>query len=150
MQVDVKLIPYDQEEKATFWVHKEDKGIQELEGYVESERFRSTVLTCQKGKDIYKINCREICYIDSIQELQYIHTEKEIYTTKQRLYMLEKELPGEFVRISKSAILNMEKVKQYSPMIGGIMMAEFPNGEIVYISRKYLREIRNNIKEGLA
>lgn len=61
MQVDVKLIPYDQEEKATFWVHKEDKGIQELEGYVESERFRSTVLTCQKGKDIYKINCREIC-----------------------------------------------------------------------------------------
>ena len=72
-----------------------------------------------------------------------------IQKKKHRLYLLKEELPQSFVRISKSVILNMEKVKEYRPLMGGMMMAEFANGEKTYISRKYLKELREKIKEGV-
>lgn len=149
MKTEIKVISTEQEERAELFIHKEDKEIQELARYLEMERFRHGILICQKGKDICRLHMRAIYYIESVQEIQHIHTEKEVYTTKQRLYSLEKELPESFVRISKSVILNMEKVKEYRPVMGGMMTAEFSNGEIVYISRKYLKELRNKIKEGL-
>ena len=82
-------------------------------------------------------------------EIQYIHTREEIYNTRRRLYELEGLLPPEFVRASKSVLLNMTKVEFYKPVSGGIMMAEFENGDSTYISRKYLKGLRAKIKEGL-
>ena len=111
MKTEIKVISTEQEERAELFIHKEDKEIQELARYLEMERFRHGILICQKGKDICRLHMRAIYYIESVQEIQHIHTEKEVYTTKQRLYSLEKELPESFVRISKSVILNMEKVK---------------------------------------
>lgn len=148
MKVEIKIIAPKEEESAVLYIHKEDREIQNLLQYLELEQFRRGILICQKGKDICRLQMRAIYYIESIREIQHIHTEKQIYTTKQRLYSLEKELSEGFVRISKSVILNMEKVKEYRPVMGGMMTAEFPNGEIVYISRKYLKEIRSKIKEG--
>lgn len=148
MRTEIKVISEEQEERAELFIRKEDKEIQELARYLEMEQFRHGILVCQKGKDICRLHMRAIYYIESLQEIQYIHTEKEVYTTKQRLYSLERELPEGFVRISKSVILNMEKVKEYRPVMGGMMMAELANGEKTYISRKYLKELREKIREG--
>lgn len=150
MKAEIKIVAPEEEESAVLYIHKEDREIQKLLQYLELEQFRHGILICQKGKDICRLQMRAIYYIESIQEVQHIHTEKQVYTTKQRLYSLEEELPESFVRISKSVILNMEKVKEYRPVMGGMMTAEFPNGEIVYISRKYLKEIRSKIKEGVS
>ena len=148
MRTEIKVISEEKEERAELFIRKEDKEIRELARYLEMEQFRHGILVCQKGKDICRLHMRAIYYIESLQEIQYIHTEKEVYTTKQRLYLLERELPEGFVRISKSVILNMEKVKEYRPVMGGIMMAELANGEKTYISRKYLKELREKIREG--
>lgn len=148
MRTEIKVISEEQEERAELFIRKEDKEIRELVRYLEMEQFRQGILICQKGKDICRLHMRAIYYIESLQEIQYIHTEKEVYTTKQRLYLLERELPEGFVRISKSVILNMEKVKEYRPVMGGMMMAELANGEKTYISRKYLKELRKKIREG--
>ena len=67
---------------------------------------------------------------------------------KQRLYELERMLPYYFMRVSKSAILNLNGVKTYKPFSGGIMLAEFENGDGTYIYRKYVKELRNKVREG--
>lgn len=148
MKTKIKVIAPEEEERAELFVHKEDREIKSLGRYLELEQFRWGILMCQRGKDICRLSVKEVLYIESIQDVQHIHTEKETYTTKQRLYLLKEELPQSFVRISKSVILNMEKVKEYRPLMGGMMMAEFANGEKTYISRKYLKELREKIKEG--
>lgn len=142
MKTKIKVIAPEEEERAELFVHKEDREIKSLGRYLELEQFRRGILMCQRGKDICRLSVKEVLYIESIQDVQHIHTEKETYTTKQRLYLLKEELPQSFVRISKSVILNMEKVKEYRPLMGGMMMAEFANGEKTYISRKYLKELR--------
>lgn len=90
-------------------------------------------------------NLRE--YIENIQEIQYIHTTNGIYTTRQRLYVLEKMLPDNFVRVSKSTLLNMDTVKSYKPLTGGLMFAAFPNEEGTYISRRYVKDLKNKFRK---
>ena len=57
-----------------------------------------------------------------------------------------KILPSKFIRISKSTILNLEMVMSYNPMFNGLMKVKLNNLEITYISRKYLKEVRERIK----
>lgn len=39
-----------------------------------------------------------------------VHTRDDIYQTRYKLYELEELLPGQFMRVSKSAILNTSHV----------------------------------------
>lgn len=149
MKVEVEQIGKDIPESAKLWLHEETESTRRLVQFMEKEKFRVMVLSCYKEEQIYQIKFGDIDFIESICEVQYIHAEGEIYCTRKRLYELEGILPPEFVRASKSVLLNMVKVKQYSPLAGGMMMAEFANGECTYISRKYLKALRAKIKEGL-
>lgn len=53
------------------------------------------------------------------------------------------------MRISRSVILNLDRVKRYRPLINGLMEVKLENGELVYISRKYLREVRDRILDSM-
>lgn len=53
------------------------------------------------------------------------------------------------MRISRSVILNLDRVKRYRPLINGLMEVKLENGELVYISRKYLREVRDRILDSI-
>lgn len=147
MKLSIRQIPQEQDEEAKLFVHEEDESIRQLAKYVEEEQFRKEQLICQKEGAICRLNCREIYYIETIQEVQQVYAQSGGYMTKKRLYMLERELPEYFVRVSKSAIVNLQLVKEYHPKPGGMMTAEFSTGDEVYISRKYLREIRERILE---
>ena len=149
MRVEIEKIESKIPESVKLMVHEETESIHRLAEFIEQENFRYMLLSCQKDDKIYQVQCREIYYIESLMEVQYIHMKDEIYCTRRRLYELERIIPPEFVRASKSVLLNMAKVNQYKPIAGGIMMAEFENGDGTYISRKYLKGLRAKIKEGL-
>ena len=58
-------------------------------------------------KDItYYLTLNEIYFLETAGSLVAVHTATDIYETKQRLYELEDMLPGTFMRVSKSAIIN--------------------------------------------
>ena len=149
MKVEIEKIDKEKPETARLMVHEEDESIRRLSGFIERENYKHMLLSCYKDDEIHQVKCREIFYIESLMEVQYIHMNGEIYCTRKRLYELERILPVEFVRASKSVLLNMTKVERYKPIPGGIMMAEFENGDSTYIFRKYLKGLRAQIKEGL-
>ena len=43
--------------------------------------------------------------------------------------------------------MNMDHVKTYKPMVNGLMAAAFTDSSVVYISRKYLKDVRSHIME---
>ena len=64
----------------------------------------------------------------------------------ERLYQLEEvieELP--FMRISKSMIVNIEKILHISPALGGRFEALLENDEKVIISRLYVPILKNRL-----
>ena len=71
---------------------------------------------------------------------------KEVYEVREKLYTLEGMLPVEsFMRASKSAILNLNKVKSLSPAFGGRFEAVLDNGEKTIISRQYVPVLKERL-----
>lgn len=68
---------------------------------------------------------------------------------KLRLYELETFLSEkDFIRISKSQIVNINKIKALKPELNRTILATMCNGEQLYISRKYVKAIRNVLAVG--
>ncbi|PBB06630.1 MULTISPECIES: LytTR family DNA-binding domain-containing protein [Salimicrobium] len=89
----------------------------------------------------------EILYLYTENKTVMARTEDGRYRMKERLYELEKELdPEHFVRLSKSAIANLDALQKFEASFNGTLCVYFKNGEKEYVSRKYVSEIRNKLE----
>ena len=59
--------------------------------------------------------------------------------------MLEEILGAYFLRISKSMIVNLKKIKTVKSDLSGRMEATMLNGEKIVISRNYVKEIKRRL-----
>lgn len=118
------------------------KALENLVSLIDKETYRESYLSVYDGKEKYQMSCIHIFYIESENDKVFVYTLNRKFQCKKKLYELENELPDYFSRVSKSAILNLRKVEHYSPQLNGVMKAVLNNQQVVYISRKYLREIR--------
>ena len=72
------------------------------------------------------------------EEKRVIHGDKKQYRSGKRLYELEALLGPDFMRVSKSTIINLHLLDYVAPSLGGVMVLVMKNGLRDYISRKYL------------
>ena len=149
MKVSVHEIGIEKDEFIDLYIHEKNKSIDILLDYIDNEKYASIKWSCDKKEEIFKIKSDDIYYIETSRDKLLVHTRNEIYEYKNRLYELEKILPCKCIRISKSTILNLEMVMSYNPMFNGLMEVKLNNLEITYISRKYLKEVRERIKGGI-
>lgn len=70
-------------------------------------------------------------------------TESGLYQIRLRLYELEERLDdSKFIRISNSEIVNLKKVKSLDLSFVGTICMELSNGEVSYVSRRYVSKIK--------
>ena len=70
-------------------------------------------------------------------------TEKKTYLMKLPLYKIEDYLSGKnFVRISKSEIINLDKTKNFDFKYLGTISCEMDNGDICFVSRRAMKKVR--------
>ncbi len=147
MKTNIKTINHEVEESADLYIHERDGAVDRLVEYLEQDLFRSVTLLCQRGETICRVPSFEIYLIETVNEKQVVHTEQETYEVNKRLYELERLLPSNFIRISKSVVMNIDKVRHYTPMLNGLMKVSMLNSQVTYISRKYLKEVKDRILE---
>lgn len=145
MKVTIQEIDNKIEEFVELNIHEKNEFIEKIIDYIENEKYRSIKLSCYKNGKIYKVKSDDIYFVETTKNTLLIHIENDVYEYKNRLYELEKILPSKFIRISKSTILNLEKVLIYNPLLNGLMEVKLINSEVTYISRKYLKEVRSRI-----
>ena len=61
---------------------------------------------------------------------------------RARLYELEETLKKQFVRISNSEIVNLQKVKSFDLSFTGTICVSLSDGTVTYVSRRYVSKIR--------
>jgi len=142
MRVEIKFIEDNQTEKAQLYVKQNHKSLDELVSLIDKETYRECPLSVYDGKEKYQISCIHIFYIESQNDKVFVYTANRKFQCRKKLYELENELPDYFCRVSKSVIMNLRKAEHYTPQLNGVMKAVLNNQQVVYISRKYLREIR--------
>ncbi|MCR5727106.1 MAG: LytTR family transcriptional regulator [Lachnospiraceae bacterium] len=105
-------------------------------------------LEVYKGDTVLYLSPDEILFLETADNFLAVHTAKEIYSAKQRLYELEEMLPSSFVRISKSSIVNITNIRSVKRNIAGPSEIEF-SGTIkrAYASRNYLKQLMNRLEE---
>ena len=101
-------------------------------------------LQAKKDNELHLINSFDVLYFESVDNRTFLYTEDDVLEVKQRLYELEVILSDkDFIRISKSQIVNINKIKSLKPELNRTILATMCNGEQLYISRKYEQAIRN-------
>ena len=78
-----------------------------------------------------------------------VRSEEGCFAVQKKLYELETEL-GErnFVRISKSEIVNIRKIKNMDLSITGTIRLLMKNGYETYVSRRNVSKIKEKLLEG--
>lgn len=102
----------------------------------------SDMIAVKKQSDIALLELSEI-FMFRVEEKQVnVYTESSRYLIKKPLYQVEESLNSDFVRISKTTIVNLRKIKRVAPSLKGMMFIELKNGLKDNISRKYLPEFK--------
>lgn len=101
-------------------------------------------LQAKKDNEVHLVNSLDVLYFESVDNRTFLYTEEDVLEVRQRLYELEVILSDkDFIRISKSQIVNIHKIKSLRPELNRTILATMCNGEQLSISRKYVRAMRN-------
>ena len=100
------------------------------------------MLAVKKGSDIALLEFSDV-YMLRVEDKQVkVYTENTDYSIKKPLYQVEENLSGDFVRISKTTIVNLKKIERVAPSLKGMMFIQLKNGLKDNISRKYLPDFK--------
>ena len=114
----------------------------ELLNMLNAFKTSSNMLVATIGNEIHRVNPADIFYIETVDNKTFLYCERDVYESKQKLYELEELAMKDFLRISKSAIINLSKIKSLAPSMSGRLEAALLNGERVVISRQYVNELK--------
>lgn len=99
------------------------------------------------GNDIHRLDPDEIYYFESVDNKVFIYCRKKVFESKYKLYEIDELFAdSDYLRISKSAILNLNKIAFLSPAYSGRLEASLDNGEKAIISRQYVPELKKKLK----
>ena len=101
------------------------------------------MLAVKKGSDFALLEFSDV-YMFRVEDDKQVkvYTENSEYLIKKPLYQVEETLDSDFVRISKSTIVNLKKVERVAPSLKGMMFIQLKNGLKDNISRKYLPDFK--------
>ncbi len=103
-------------------------------------------LVAYDGNKIHRIKPNGVYYIEVVDNKTFLYCKNEVYESKQKLYELEEALANtDFLRVSKSVILNMSKIKSLRPALSGRFEALLDNGERIIVSRQYMIDLKKRL-----
>ncbi|KZL35950.1 LytTR family DNA-binding domain-containing protein [Secundilactobacillus collinoides] len=100
-----------------------------------------------KGDTEYYLDVNDILFFETEDRQINAHTVDDIFEIHHRLYELEDLLPANFMRISKSAILNTTKIFALTHSISNSLVAFQHSRKQVYVSRKYYKLLKERLEE---
>ena len=98
-----------------------------------------------RDRDTLMCKVGSIYYVESVDKRTYVYTKDGCYEAGYRLYELENMLDFNFLRCSKSLIVNIRKIQSVKSELNGRMIALLLNGEQVVISRSYVKDLKRKL-----
>ena len=136
----------EERELVEIYCHEVNDQVKEIVSFVKS---RKGQLSGNMDGKQYEIPITDVYYIEAVDNKVFIYCTRQVYETRQKLYELEEVLVKKhFLRVSKSILLNLMKVRALKPALNGRFTAILPNNEEIIISRKYVQEFKKTLKGG--
>ena len=155
--VDYLLKPFDEErfEKA---LDRAKRGLRNQEPTEIKENLRK-LLTEVKSEPKYLkripvksaggttlVLTEEIDWISAAGHYLELHTGNETHLIREKLSVIETKLdPQNFVRIHRSTIVNLDRIKSLHPMFNGDQLVVLKNGRELNLSRNYYDKLMTRL-----
>lgn len=123
--------------------------IRQIQNAVSSVAASRQNFILYKGDTEYYVALEEILFFETEGNGLNAHTRANVYQTRYRLYELEEMLPGHFLRISKSTIVNVREIYSLRKSnLSTTSVAAF-NGshKQVFVSRHYSKALKEKLLE---
>ena len=144
MDVAIEKIGADGREQVLIRCRAVTEEVREIEDFVKSRQGRLSGVQDEKR---YEVAIAEVYYIESVDGKTFLYTKEQVYETNHRIYELESLLKSKaFLRVSKSMLLNLMKVRAIRPALNGRFSAVLQTGEEVIISRNYVKDLKSALK----
>jgi len=144
MNIKILQIPKEQPETLEIRCHEETELVHEIVTFVKSIQGNLTGII--EGEQ-YEIPVSDIHYVESVDNTTFIYSSSKVYESKQKLYEVEGLLKEKwFLRVSKTLVVNLMKVKSIKPALNGRYYAILQSGEEIIISRKYVPDLKRSLK----
>ena len=140
MKVNIQVDPELKEEYVEFHVRNVTEDISKLAEMIEK---RGCILTGIDAQDrIVIIHPEDIVAVHAEKKWSRIYTDKSDVSCRKRLYEMNELLGPEFIRVSKSILVNARKIESVEAVFNGMMLLHMNNGSKEYVSRIYLPDLK--------
>lgn len=95
-------------------------------------------ISVKSGTEWLRVELNSINWIEAAGDYMCVHTTEDTHIIRKTLKQFEKDLPEQsFVRISRSVIVNRNKIAKLTPNANGEYFAHLISGEKVKVTRGY-------------
>jgi DNA-binding LytR/AlgR family response regulator len=123
--------------------------VKKLIAFVEHLEESEAGLVGSFDGESYPLKPKDILYMEAVERKTFCYTAERVYELEEKLYELEEKYGYlDFLRISKSCIMNLQRIRALKPDFGGKILATMDNGEKLYISRQYAPVLKEKLGLG--
>ncbi len=147
--LDYLLKPFDRErftqalQRARDWIRRQDTGdlrgrLTALIADLQSPAKLTDRLAVKSGGRVVLLKIEEIDWVEAADNYVNLHVGKESHLLRETMNALAGRLPPErFMRISRSTIVNVDRIKELQPMFHGEYTVILHDGARLSLSRGY-------------
>jgi len=115
----------------------------------DAERQRRARLLIRHADGAFFIKTETIDWVEAAGKLVKVHAGKHVHVQREALARIERHLdPDQFVRISRSAIVNIDRIREIQPWFNGEYLVLLDDDAQVSTSRHYRANLRRLLGKG--
>ena len=143
IKIEIEFVDSSEEEVITMKVREVDE---ELLKCINRLKLKDDIVFGTKDNEQFRVPLNEVYYFEAVENKVFMYTRSDVYEIKEKLYNIEKKYESlDFVRVSKSAIVNIEMIESISPEFSGRFELKLINNERVLVSRSYVKVLKNKL-----
>lgn len=121
----------------------------ELRELVDLIRLHSFSVAGRRNGETFYLRLEDIYYFETVDGRTFAYTDDGVYELSLKLHQLEEELAKtSFLRISRTAVLNVAKLRSVKGLINGRMLGTLDNGEKIVINRSHVDALKRKLRQG--
>ncbi len=138
------IIDKENEEVITARVKKANELTEKIETLVKEYVGENKIVVFSEDETVI-LEIKNIECVTVIDNKVWAITENGKYLIKNRLYEVEKLLSSSFIKINKSSVANISKIKKFISTYSGSVNVEFKSGYTDYVSRRCLPQVKRRL-----
>ncbi|PTK68284.1 LytTR family DNA-binding domain-containing protein [Staphylococcus borealis] len=144
MKLRLHISPDEEEKFVAIHAPSLDEDVQQIISCIE-DLDRATQIYGKYEDAIYVLDIKSIISFRTYHNQVVAIKGMKQFKIKERLYELEAKLPTSFIRISKSEIVNSDKIEKLHMEPNGLIRMYLKDADFTYSSRRYLKSIKERL-----